>query len=1038
MFFPLLTFPSRTRALVRSVSVALTAVFSAVSFGAGNEAKQTIDFNRDIRPILSDKCYFCHGPDEENQAADLRLDIREAAIEAGAIQPSSVADSTLLHRVDHEDPDELMPPPKAKLGKLTKTEIDLLTRWIEEGAEYQKHWAFVPVPEEIEVPETDSGWAKNEIDHFVARSLQERGVKPAAAAEKERWIRRVSFDLTGLPPTLEEIDAFLADESDQAHEKVVDRLLASDAYGERMANDWLDQARYADTFGYQADRDMHVWPWRDWVIGAFNDNLPYDDFVTWQIAGDLLPNATREQKLATTFNRLHRQTNEGGSINEEFRVEYVNDRVQTMGTAFLGLTLECSRCHDHKYDPISMRDFYELTAFFNNIDESGLYSHFTETAPTPAMPLYEGDQEQRHLAAKQKIAALEKKLGAEEEKAKVRFTEWKKANQSKLAAPEALSTFNFDDGKVSGGNTAVEGKAGKAVQFTGDDPHTLGDKETAAFSRTDSFSFSLWLKPSEHKSRMVVFHRSRAAEDSAFRGYELMLYDGKPTFSLVHFWPGNALRVQSKEPLPLNEWTHLTITYDGSSQAGGVAIFRNGKSEAALEILRDQLTRDILHRKEWGDSGPGDNTLQLAGRFRDVGFGGGVIDEFSVFDRQLSASEAAMLAGAAPTETDFSHYALHHDAGLKSIREKLGAAREEENAIEAEVKQIMTMRDMPGQRPAYLLFRGAYDQRRDAVGPGVPEEVAAFSESLPKNRLGLAQWLTDESNPLVSRVAVNRLWSLAFGRGLVGTIEDFGSQGELPTHPELLDWLSREFMDSGWNVKEMLKTIVLSATYRQSSIPEDSTIWSQDPENRGLARGPRYRLPAEQIRDNALAVSGLLKPKLGGPSVNPYELAVSFKPQKPSAGEGLYRRSLYTYWKRTAPPPVMVTFDATSREVCTPKREITATPLQALVLLNGPQYVEAARVLAEKILAGKQSDAEALTKAFRLCTSREPEAREVEILTQLLSEQRAHFSDHPQEAAELLQVGDAPVSKEFEPAELAAWSVTAKALLNFDETCTKR
>ncbi len=1005
-----------------------------------------VDFNRHIRPILSDKCFFCHGPDPETQDADLRLDVRDAAIAAGAIVPGSPGDSLLLERVAHEDPDERMPPPKAKLGSLTPEERDLLRRWIEQGAEYRTHWSFVTIPEEVPLPDAGEGWARNGIDRFVAAQLEERGLSPAAEATRERWLRRVSFDLTGLPPSLAEIDAFLADTSADAFETVVDRLLDSRAYGERMAADWLDQARFADTFGYQADRDMHVWPWRDWVIGAYNDNLPYDQFITWQTAGDLLPDATHEQKLATTFNRLHRQTNEGGSNDEEFRIDYVNDRVATNGTVFLGLTLECSRCHDHKYDPISARDYYAMSAFFNNIDESGLYSHFTETVPTPALPLYEGDQEKRLRTAREKVAALEKQLAEETARAGARLADGSNAaGNAPTEAPVPVAAFDFDDAGTTGGRRSVEGKVGRALEFDGDDPMTLGDPATADFSRTDPFSFSLWLRPGAHKSRMVVFHRSRAAEDSAFRGYELMLYEGKPTFSLVHFWPGDALRVQSREPLPLDRWTHLTVTYDGSSRAQGVRIYRDGTLDPDLEIIRDKLTRDIVHRKEWGDSDVGKIVLQVAARFRDVGFGGGAIDQFQVFDRELSDLDAARIAGVevAPTpEQRLRDHALNRDEALAALRSKLHAARVEENAIAGEVRQIMTMREMPGQRPAHVLFRGEYSQRREAVGPDTPAAILPFPDDAPRNRLGLARWLTDERNPLVARVAVNRFWMLAFGRGLVGTPEDFGSQGALPTHPELLDWMARQFLESGWDVKAMMKTIVLSATYRQASIPEDSKTWTEDPANQWLARGPRYRLPAEQIRDNALAVSGLLVDKLGGPSVNPYELAVSFKPIAADKGEGLYRRSLYTFWKRTAPPPVMVTFDASSREVCTPKREITATPLQALVLLNGPQYVEAGRVLAERLMKDPESaqatEAERLVRAFRLCTSRHPEARELEILSQLLAEQRAHFAAHPEEAAKLIKVGQRAPDATLDPVELAAWSVTAKALLNFDETYTKR
>lgn len=1026
--------------MTRNLSLSLLLLGWSPLIGAAEPTP--VDFNRDIRPILSDKCFFCHGPDSERREADLRLDVREAAIEAGAIVPSSIDDSTLLLRIAHEDPGELMPPPKTNLGRLTESEQKLLRRWIAEGAEYQSHWSFVPLASKPPVPTDGEGWARNEIDRFVARSHAAGGLKPAVEASRERWIRRVSFDLTGLPPTLAEIDAFLKDQSPQAYETVVDRLFRSPAYGERLALDWLDLARYADTFGYQADRNMSMWPWRDWVIRAFADNLPYDQFITWQTAGDLLPQPSRDQIVATAFNRLHRQTNEGGSIDEEFRVEYVNDRVITNGAAFLGLTLECSRCHDHKYDPVSMRDYYSLSAFFNNIDESGLYSHFTETAPTPALPLYEGDAEARHREARERVARLESRYEEARQRAKA-------VSESAVAAVAPASAFDFEDAKATGANRMVERRPGdKAIEFSGDDEMTLGDAALADFSRTDAFTFSLWLRPSVHKARMVVLHRSRAAEDSAFRGYELTLFDGKPAFSLVHFWPGNALRVQSVEALPLNEWTHLTVTYDGSSRAAGLKIYRNGMADRT-NVLRDGLTRDIRHRKEWGDTDAGNIRLQLAGRFRDVGFGGGAIDALRLFDRELSPlevrsdflSSGGQQGALAPATAEDRrlHAALTSDADCVRLREELGIARVAENEIESSVRQIMVMREMEGRRPTYVLFRGLYDQRRDEVAPDTPAAILPFAEEWPRNRLGLAKWLTSERNPLVARVTVNRLWAIFFGRGLVGTPEDFGSQGEQPDHPELLDWLARDFIESGWDVRSLLRKIALSATYRQDSIPVDPAGWAEDPENRQLARGPRHRLSAEQIRDNALAVSGLLVPTVGGPPVNPYELASSFKPLSPGTGPALYRRSLYTFWKRTAPPPAMVTFDATSREVCTVQRESTATPLQALVLLNGPQYVEAARVMAERLISeSAEAPRDRISHGFRLSTGRLPDASEMAVLEQLLAEQLELFRGSPADAAALLKVGArSPVAK-VAPVELAAWTALCQALLNYDETYTKR
>ncbi len=1037
------------RSLIFKYTVAAVCSVGALGqMSAADEDK--VDFNQEVMPILSDKCFHCHGPDKEHREADLRLDVREVAIEMGAIVPGDIKKSEFLVRLFHDDPDELMPPAEAKLGALTAKEKNILKRWIAEGAEYKKHWSFVEIPKEVSLPQLQgkSSWGRNEIDAFVLARLQKEKLQASPEASRERWLRRVSFDLTGLPPALKDIDDFLADKSGaKAYTKVVDRLLASDAYGERMATDWLDSARYADTFGYQADRLMHVWPWRDWVIRAFNDNLPYDQFVLWQTAGDLLPNPTLDQRLATTFNRLNRQTNEGGSINEEFRIEYVSDRIETNGTAFLGITIGCAKCHDHKFDPWTQQGYYEMSAFFNNIDESGLYSHFTETAPTPTLLLYAGDQETKHKALLKQIDNSEKNLRTIAVAAKKRFTTWKagggqgQAEVLKVVIPKAVVKLTFDDGKQVKGAKIVEGKYGKAPQFSGDDPYVVGEEKTGAFQRTDEFSFSLWLKPSVFKSRQVIFHRSRAAEDSAFRGYELMLYKGKATFSLIHFWPGNALRVQVDRALPLNAWTHLTVTYDGSSHASGVKIFQDGQA-VKLEVLQDKLTRDIDHREEWGDSGAGKNRLKLAGRFRDIGFAGGMIDDFRVFERELSPVEAALVAGeggAKASEAPFDHYLLRHDTPFAEAKADARKLREEENALITQVKQIMTMRDMKGQRAAYRLNRGQYTDRREEAYPATPESLFPMDQNWPKSRLGLGKWMIDERNPLVARVAVNRLWQVFFGRGIVATPEDLGTQGVPPTHPELLDWMARDFMDSGWDVKAMMKKIALSSVYRQDSTPKDPRSFAEDPDNLLLARGPRHRLSAEQVRDNALAVSGLLVNKVGGISVKPYELAAAFKRQTPDKGDGLYRRSLYTFLKRTAPPPVMSTFDATAREVCMVRRERTSTPLQALVLMNGPQYVEAARVFAEHLIEKNGTDVNArIVQGFRQCASRAPEEREVEILKALYDEQKAHFARHPDDAGKLLKIGDSKANQKLMLDDFAATTVLCEAMLNFDETITKR
>ncbi len=1028
--------------------LASTIVLLAGSMASAED--RPLAFNRDIRPILSDNCFRCHGPDTAGRKGDLRLDRREAALEAGAISPGDPDSSELISRIFSDD-GELRMPPAESHKSLTDEQKETLRRWIAEGAEYQAHWSLIPVPTEIALPAVDdpNHWIANPIDAFVLAALKQVKLEPAAAATKEKWLRRVSFDLTGLPPTLEELDAFLADSSTDAHEKVVDRLLNCEAFGERMTNDWLDAARYGDTFGYQADRDMHVWPWRDWVIRAFNANLPYSDFIVWQTAGDMLPGATRDQRLATTFNRLHRQTNEGGSIEEEFRNEYVADRVQTNGTAFLGLTLECCRCHDHKYDPVSQKNYYELSAIFNNIDEHGLYSHFTETAPTPTLLLYEGDQETRHRELLTKIRIKELSLEQIRDEARGRF-------QAAVAAvsggdtTEALvdlkpdAEFRFEDAQAAGDYKPCEGKSGKGLEFGGDDAFVC--KGAGAFNRTSPFSFAIWVKPTTHRPRMVVFHRSRAAEDSAFRGYSLVLDNGLPVFSLVHFWPGNAIQVRSRQPLAENQWTNLAVTYDGSSHAAGLKLYING-SPTELDVVRDKLTRDIVHRQEWGDYDAGAVELALGARFRDVGFKDGAVDEFLVFNRALTPLEIASISGfmIEPTaEARFTHYLLRNDASYQTALGELAALRGQENDLVSQVRQIMVMEELPERRPAYVLRRGAYDARGEQVGPDAPSSILPWPAEYPRNRLGFAQWLVDDRNPLPSRVAVNRFWQLFFGRGLVATPEDFGSQGQPPTHPELLDWLSRRFMESGWNVKALCKLIALSSTYRQSSTPRDAKLYAEDPDNRFLARGPRHRLAAEQLRDGALAVSGLLVRKIGGPSVKPYQPAGLWeesgtgKTYAQDHGEALYRRSMYTFWRRTAPPPSMRSFDAGSREVCSARRERTATPLQSLVLLNDPQFVEAARVLAEKLVQKQDAVEDRIQTAFRLLTSRMATTDELAVLMRLYQQQHARFAAAPDSAKAFLETGESSRDQKLDAAEHAATAAVILALMNHDECVTKR
>ncbi len=1029
-------------------------------------AEDKIDFSFHIRPILSDRCFKCHGPDEKTRKAKLRLDLPESAYairdpktSEAAVVPFHPELSQLCQRITTTNQDDQMPPVDSNLV-LTDGEKVLLRRWIEQGAEYKPHWAFRPV-EQVPLPKlADDAPARNGIDAFVLARLQREGLKPAPEASREILIRRLSFDLRGLPPSLEEIDAFLADTSPAADEKLVDRMLASPSYGEQQAALWLDLARYADTYGYQNDVERDMSPWRDWVIRAFNENLPYDQFILWQIAGDLLPKPTRDQVLATAFNRLHRQTNEGGSIDDEFRAEYVADRVATTGTAFLGITLGCARCHDHKYDPVTQKEFYRMAAFFNNIDESGVYSHYTHATPSPSLLLYPEGQEAKHQTLAAQIQAKENALGERATDAQRGFERWLEATNRTVPRPQPVAAYAFETVKgdttpdrmttnhpatLVDGPKVVEGRVGKALKFSGDNSAVC--KGVGVFNRTTPFSFALWLKPTEKQERAVVFHRSRAWTDSGSRGYELVLEEGVPTFSLVHFWPGNAIKLRSKTALPTNEWSHLTITYDGSSRASGLQLYLNG-NPMPVDVVRDHLLKDIIHRDQWGDFESGSVELTLAGRFRDSGFKEGLIDEFEVYDYSLTPWEVKLAAGTVTGAPDraalFAWYLQNVDDRTRAMKAELQSLRDKENQLVNDVPEIMVMSEMSPRHPTYLLRRGAYDARGEEVQPGTPEKIFPMAKELPANRLSLAKWMVDRRNPLTARVEVNRVWRSHFGRGLVETEEDFGTQGKLPAQPELLDWLAGKFMADGWDLKALHKLIVTSATYRQSSLGTAEAV-AKDPENHLLARGPKHRLRAEEIRDNALAVSGLLSKRLGGPSVKPYqpaglwEEAGTGKHYTEDKGENLYRRSLYTFWRRTSPPPSMLIFDAPSREVCTAKRETTSTPLQALVLLNDPQFVEASRVLAEQLVRHCGSDTEAcLRRGFRLAIGRAPTDAELTILRELYQEQLKLFTVDVAAAEKYLSIGERPADKTLPTPQLAATAVVANAIINLDEFVTLR
>jgi hypothetical protein len=1010
-------------------------------------ASGRVDFTRQVRPLLSDRCFRCHGPDASRRKAELRLDMREGAFKAlpagwAIVKPGDPAKSELIRRITTDDIEDAMPPAESHLS-LADDEKALLVRWVSEGADYRPHWSFAPVSR-VGPPVMKN--ASNPIDAFVRARLDAEGLAAAPPAPPEVLIRRVAFNLTGLPPSPDEIDAFVADRSPGAFERMVDRYLAAPAYGERMAMDWLDLARYADTYGYQNDVERDMSAYRDWVIDAFNRNLPYDQFLTWQLAGDLLPNATREQRVATAFNRLHRQTNEGGSVDEEFRTEYVVDRVNTFGTSMLGLTIECARCHDHRFDPITQRDYYGLFAFFNNIDESGLYSHFTAATPSPSLLLWLPGKEEEHNRLTAQMRALEAKLRAMSRAARAAFAAQTPAPIS-VPRPAVHLAFDSDEGNTTRDSATsqmadlkdapvFDGHPGAGtIRFSGD--NSVVHPGAPIFKRTDPFSIAIRLRPGEAQDRAVILHQSRAWSDAGSRGFELTLDRGRPFFGLIHFWPGNAIAVRAREPLPLGAWSHLVVSYDGSSRAAGINLYLNG-TPIPTEVVRDRLYKDITY-EPGKDNVNEQPRLTIGARFRDSGFKNGTIDDLQIFPTELTAAEVSVMAGRQSPDAALAHFLARRYEPRLAVQAELLQLRVKENALIAGVPEIMVMEEMRTPRPAHRLERGSYDAPREIIARDTPASLPPFPKGQPRNRLGLARWLTGRDNPLAARVVVNRLWRMHFGRGIVATQEDFGSQGRLPTHPELLDYLAARFMASGWDVKALHRLIASSAAFQQSS-HAPAAVLARDPDNQLLARGPKRRLAAESIRDSALAASGLLNRTIGGRSVKPYqpaglwEQAGTGKSYKQDTGANLYRRSLYTFWKRTLPPPSMITFDAMSREVCTAKRDVTTTPLQSLVLLNDPQFVEAARRVAEHALTRFPGDVAARSRLiFRNLIGRQPDETEAKILDRLFDEQRALFAARADDAAKLLAVGEAVADPALDRVDLAAATMVASGVMNFDE-----
>ena len=1156
---------------VRNVLVAglalggvLLGVYAGVSL-AGQQAGLTqvaldrpVDYNWDVKPILSDNCFVCHGPGE--QQAGLRLDDPEVAMRV--IVPGSPETSELVRRINSDNQFERMPASGSN-KELTPDEIATLEQWIAEGAEYKPHWAFI-APERPPLPLVrSSNRTENEVDRFVVARLAQSGLSPSAEADPETLINRVSLTLTGLPPTLDEVDAFVADRSPDAYERLVDRLLASQAYGENMGRQWLDVARYADTDGFLDDHhNRFLWPWRDWVISAFNRNMPFDQFSKWQLAGDLLAHGTtpdtrpegieREQTLATTFLRVNKRSTENGAINEEYRVEYTLDRAETIGTAFLGLTVGCARCHDHKYDPITQQDYYELVGFFNSVDEPGFYGAGHSGVQAGPTLMWTDEQTDRQIVeaeaeieeaeafyaeaarlARDGVRAqveslvrvnrewwealldapvstreqLAERLGGSIAEATAAYysfdrvlpfsveemPEGRPREQAPIslvfdplpdeadASPEVdeapapeppapeepppgfppgprlpmnmtpeLVTFLPNEIETETNTLAMvedpilrTGVSGTALFFNDTNRGVFG-RDIGFYDRTDEFALDFWLLAArEYEDSLVIDNRDD--DNSGSSGYELHLVNNHLQLRLMYSWPFNMLEIVSREPVPIDEWTHVTITYDGSSRAEGIGLYVNGDL-ADVDVTKDHLTRTILP-KSYGAVLDPYVGLVVGKRFRETGLvGGGALDELRVFDRELTPLEVGFLHdresalgmdSEALTES-VTEWAVALDADVVEAKDQLHEAREAQNQIVSLVPEVLVMGDTARPRQTYILDRGLYNQRRDPVDPEVPDRVFRWDETLPRNRIGLAEWLFDPEHPLTARVFVNRVWTTHFGRGLVNTPQDFGSQGAVPTHPGLLDWLSVEFMESGWDVKALNKKTVMSATYRQTSDSSDASL-ENDPENRLLSRGMRQRMPAEMVRDNVLAISGLLVPTIGGPSTKPYqpegiwEAAGAFN-RYPEAdavpAEEHHRRSMYTFVKRNAPHPSMAVFDFADRNHSNVGRNVSNTPLQALTLWNDPQYIEAYRVLASGVMGDVEDTDDRLELLFRLSVRRPPTADELSMLREYYQRELDRFEAEPENADVLVQIGVTAVDPDRNVLELAALTNVTTVVMN--------
>ncbi|MBI85096.1 MAG: hypothetical protein CMJ81_18025 [Planctomycetaceae bacterium] len=1025
---------------------------------------QQVDFGREIKPILSDTCYQCHGPDAEQRQADLRLDLREGALatdrEPAVIVPGAPGKSELWRRIHHPDPDEQMPPPSAD-RQLSEAQRKLLGRWIQEGAAWQNHWSFV-MPGRPALPAA-SVWIRNPIDSFILNRIEEAGLEPSSPASRETLIRRLTLDLTGLPPTQRQLDGFLADESPQAYQRLVDRLLASPRYGERMAMQWLDAARYADTNGYQTDGIRYMWRWRDWVINALNRNQPFDQFTIEQLAGDLLPDPTPEQILATGFNRNHRANSEGGIVPEEFLVEYAVDRVNTTATIWLGLTMGCARCHSHKYDPISQREFYQVMAFFNNLPERGRVIKHGNSFPMMKSPTQQ--MVNRLAGLEEQIAAVEIQLQQHGEQIQESLRNWSANYEPRAGDDRSVDhglavRLDWDDLQnpwiaepgedpdklsVPDGQSVVlaEGVQGRALQLS--DGRFVEAGGMMGFAGDQPLTLTTWVHPFSVQTGTIMSMLN--VKNDRATGFTWKLVDNHLHVKFGPRWLDDAIIFQTQDPLPVGQWSHLALLHDGSQLARGFQLYVNGELQE-LDVLLDLFTGSFT-------TAP---TLKFGSGHDDANLDG-LLDETRFYTRTLKPEEVRILATSESIQqimeipqadrTPGQQNKLYHLFMERYVAEPMKSFYQRQRKLERErdaqwsgVPTVMVMQESPQRRATFLLQRGQYDKPGEEVAAGIPAGLIGGKDRQVRTRLEFAHWLVDGTNPLTARVTVNRFWHLHFGRGLVRTLEDFGSQGDVPTHPQLLDWLASEFVERGWDVKALHRLIVTSATYQQSAVIDDQHLVA-DPANLLLARAPRLRLQAEMVRDQALATGGLLVNSIGGPSVKPYQPEGLWKEIASQVyvrdnAEKLYRRSVYTFWKRTVPPPMMMTFDAASRETCVLSRSRTNTPLQALTLLNDVTFVEAARALASQMMSqGVSGPRDRLDWGFRQLTARRATARELGILEKSFKRALARYQADEESAGKLVGFGEMEVPVGIDRVRLAAYTNVANLMMNLDEVVNR-